>query len=147
MVWKKWELHQIKYQDSYFYQRDFASNQTIGRRCTVNIPVPTRPTKVQGQTLTNIYPIAKGYLTHWLQTVHVLPLVMLKCLFPFSVHLKLELLTLFPASNNEIYLYLWHIEISHIQLSNPYNAGIEFSRQNLTSVDVRFWRLKSIPAL
>ena len=30
---------------------------------------------------------------------------------------------------------------------NPYSAGIEFSRQNLTSVDVRFWRLRSIPAL
>ena len=30
---------------------------------------------------------------------------------------------------------------------NPYSAGIDFSRQNLTSVDVRFWRLKSIPAL
>ena len=30
---------------------------------------------------------------------------------------------------------------------SPYSAGIDFSRQNLTSVDVRFWRLKSIPAL
>ena len=30
---------------------------------------------------------------------------------------------------------------------NPYSAGIDFSRQNVTSVDVRFWRLKSIPAL
>ena len=30
---------------------------------------------------------------------------------------------------------------------NPYSAGIDFSRQNLTSVDVRFWRLKSTPAL
>ena len=30
---------------------------------------------------------------------------------------------------------------------NPYSAGIDFSRQNLTSVDVRFWRLKSIQAL
>ena len=30
---------------------------------------------------------------------------------------------------------------------NPYRAGIDFSRQNLKSVDVRFWRLKSIPAL
>ena len=30
---------------------------------------------------------------------------------------------------------------------NPYSAGIDFRRQNLTSVDVRFWRLKSIPAL
>ena len=28
---------------------------------------------------------------------------------------------------------------------NPYSAGIALSRQNLTSVDVRFWRLKSIP--
>ena len=34
--------------------------------------------------------------------------------------------------------------IKHI---NPYSAGIDFRRQNLTSVDVRFWRLKSIPAL
>ena len=30
---------------------------------------------------------------------------------------------------------------------NPHSAGIDFSRQNLTSVDVRFWRLKSIPTL
>ena len=30
---------------------------------------------------------------------------------------------------------------------NPFGAGIDFSRQNLTSTDVRFWRLKSIPAL
>ena len=29
----------------------------------------------------------------------------------------------------------------------PYSAGTDFSRQNLTSVDVRFWRLNSIPAL
>ena len=30
---------------------------------------------------------------------------------------------------------------------NSYSAGIDFSRQNQTSVDVRFWRLKSVPAL
>ena len=30
---------------------------------------------------------------------------------------------------------------------NPYSAGIDFSRQNLTSVDIKFWWLKSIPAL
>ena len=30
---------------------------------------------------------------------------------------------------------------------NHYNAGIDLSRQNLTSVHVRFYRLKSIPAL
>ena len=32
-------------------------------------------------------------------------------------------------------------------LVKPYSAKIDFRRQNLTSVDVRFWRLKSIPAL
>ena len=30
---------------------------------------------------------------------------------------------------------------------NPYGVEIDFKRQNLTSVDVNFWRLKSIPAL
>ena len=30
---------------------------------------------------------------------------------------------------------------------NPYSAGIDFSRQSLTSVDVRFCRLNSILAL
>ena len=29
---------------------------------------------------------------------------------------------------------------------DSYSAGIDFSRQNLTSTEVRFWRLKSIPA-
>ena len=29
----------------------------------------------------------------------------------------------------------------------PYSAGIDFSRQNLTSINVRFWSLRSIPAL
>ena len=31
-------------------------------------------------------------------------------------------------------------------MDNPYSAAIDFS-QNLKSVDVRFWRLKPIPAL
>ena len=30
---------------------------------------------------------------------------------------------------------------------NPFSAGIDFRRQNQTSTDVRFWRLKSIPTL
>ena len=30
---------------------------------------------------------------------------------------------------------------------NPFSAGIDFRRHNLTYTDVRFWRLKSIPAL
>ena len=25
---------------------------------------------------------------------------------------------------------------------DPYSSGIDFSRQNMTSVDVRFWQLK-----
>ena len=41
-------------------------------------------------------------------------------------------------------LKCWDLQIKQI---NPYSAGIDFSRKNLTSVDVRFWRLKSIPAL
>ena len=48
------------------------------------------------------------------------------------------------------YMMISHIQHSflhHIVMFNPHSAGIEFSRQNLTSTDVRFWRLKSIPAL
>ena len=37
---------------------------------------------------------------------------------------------------------LWVYDIVY-----SYNARISFSRQNLTSEDVRFWRLKPIPAL
>ena len=35
----------------------------------------------------------------------------------------------------------------HDKYFYSYSAGIDFSRQNLTSTDVRFWLLKSIPAL
>ena len=34
-----------------------------------------------------------------------------------------------------------------LEIFLPYSAGIDFRRQNLTSTDVRFGRLKSIPAL
>ena len=34
-----------------------------------------------------------------------------------------------------------------VRILNPYSAGIDFTRQNLTSTDVRFERLNSIPAL
>ena len=34
-----------------------------------------------------------------------------------------------------------------VSIFKPYSAGTDFRRQNLTSVDVRFWRLKSIPVL
>ena len=47
-----------------------------------------------------------------------------------------------------IFLY-WNIIniINNIIMINPYSAGIEFSRQKLTSVDVRFWPLNSILTL
>ena len=38
--------------------------------------------------------------------LYILTLVLLNCLFPFFVHLKLELLTQFPASKDEKCLYL-----------------------------------------
>ena len=33
------------------------------------------------------------------------------------------------------------------QYGNPFSAGTDFGRQNLTPIGVRFWRLKSIQAL
>ena len=39
-------------------------------------------------------------------------------------------------------------QLKHTRVSfNPYSAGIDFRRHNLTSANVRIWRLKSIPAL
>ena len=36
------------------------------------------------------------------------------------------------------------LRLSQNDAINPHSAGIDFRRQNLTSADVRFWRLKSI---
>ena len=33
-----------------------------------------------------------------------------------------------------------------LYILNSFSAGIDFRRQNLTFVDVRFWRIKSVPA-
>ena len=35
----------------------------------------------------------------------------------------------------------------NIYYVNLHSLGIDFRRLNLTSVDIRFWRLKSIPAM
>ena len=43
-----------------------------------------------------------------------------------------------------VLIQIIHNNFTHF---NPYSAGIDFSRQNLMSVDVRFWHLKSIPTL
>ena len=34
-----------------------------------------------------------------------------------------------------------------VQIFNPLSARTNFRRQNMTSIDVRFWRIKSIPTL
>ena len=44
--------------------------------------------------------------------------LLLNCLLPFFIHLKLKLLTQFPASNDEKYIYLKKIDISNIKLSD-----------------------------
>ena len=43
--------------------------------------------------------------------------------------------------------YLCYGSTAIRNMFNPYSAGIDFSRQNLTFTDVRSRRLKSIPAL
>ena len=58
-------------------------------------------------------------------------------LIKFFTHVKLCLATAIHSFKSVKYWYLF----------NPYSAGIDFSRQDLTSADVRLWRLKSIPAL
>ena len=53
-----------------------------------------------------------------------------------------SLFQLFPIHLNTYVMGLRPLEIFY-----SYSAGIDFSRQNLRTIDVRFWWLKSIPAL
>ena len=39
------------------------------------------------------------------------------------------------------------LNITRITIINPFSAGTVFRRQNLTSTDVKLWRLKTFPAL
>ena len=56
------------------------------------------------------------------------------------------IINVFVSSSRFIWiLMLW--VYGHKKYYYFYSAGIDFSRQNLTSTDVRFRRLKSIPAL
>ena len=41
----------------------------------------------------------------------------------------------------------WILPCPYMWTLNPFSAGLVFIRQNLTSVDVRFWRIETIPAL
>ena len=46
--------------------------------------------------------------------------------------------------------FLWKTMLwvyGHYKYFNSFSAGTVFIRQNLTSVDVRFWRIKTVPAL
>ena len=45
--------------------------------------------------------------------------------------------------------FIWYyvMGLRPVEIFNSYSAVIDFSRQNLTFTDVRFWRLKTIPAL
>ena len=61
--------------------------------------------------------------------------------FPIWNHRKC-LSQLFPVHLNTYVMGLGPLWIFH-----TYSAGIDFGRQNLTSTDVRFWRLKTVPAL
>ena len=38
------------------------------------------------------------------------------------------------------------MDLRPLYIFYSFSAGIDFGRQNLTSIDVRFWRLKSVPA-
>ena len=64
------------------------------------------------QSLTNLRPSLGSYL----DAIMVLTLVLLNCFNCIFRHLKLELLTQFPASNDEKYYYLWKIDMFKIKL-------------------------------
>ena len=47
-----------------------------------------------------------------------------------------------------MWLLIYEFELcSHSKCIEPFSAGVDFKRQNLTSKDVRFWRLMSNPSL
>ena len=54
---------------------------------------------------------------------------------------------LYPTSGQRLVFVEKRVMSLDNNYDNPYSAGIDFKRQNRTSADVRFWRLKSIPAL
>ena len=55
--------------------------------------------------------------TYYHNVIHLMvTIVLLNCFNCIFRHLKLELLTQFPASNYEKYYYLWNIDISNVKL-------------------------------
>ena len=61
---------------------------------------------------TTFSPNADLMLCQWLPRIN---LILLNCLLLFFIHLALELLTQFPALNDEKDLYLWKLAISNIE--------------------------------
>ena len=57
------------------------------------------------------------------------------------------LLTAFVLRLNAIQVSVQDRRGGSGDMFNTFSAGTDFRRENLTSIDVRFWRLKSIPAL
>ena len=62
--------------------------------------------------------IINEYMVYYGSSMHIqyLTLVLLNCFNCIFRHLKLELLTQFPASNDEKYYYFWKIDMSKIKL-------------------------------
>ena len=46
-----------------------------------------------------------------------------------------------------LHLNTYVISLLPFWMFDFFSAGIDFRRHNLTSIDVRFWRVKSLPAL
>ena len=78
--------------------------------------------------------------------------ISISTVFPFILSFNIT-----PQSPTDQARYVWFPGVTHdadsyyfadhVYIINPFSAGIDFRRQNLTSADVRFRRLKSIPAL
>ena len=55
------------------------------------------------------------------------------CLFLFFIHLKPKLLTQFPASNDQKYLFIWKRDITKFELFNPLSPHDAF-KHHFTSL-------------
>ena len=73
----------------------------------------------------------------------ILILVLPNCPLVYITYLTLELETQFPTSNDKAYI---SPQLSIIKI-HFFSAGTVSMRQNVTTVDVRFWRIKTIPVL
>ena len=92
----------------------------------------------------NINPFTANHLNNHL-TLKALNLFVKKTsqlndFFPFGIIIKVLVNSFLLIWIPMLWVY------SHFKYFYTYSAGIDFRRRNLTSTDVRFWRLKSNPA-